>query len=401
MLASLGSNFSSALQSIREQKVRAVLSALGVTVGASAIILLVSIATGVQADVTSQVKDLGVNVLVVVPGRLEDGTFNPNFGGMSYLKEVDAQGCSRVPGVIRAEPFTFVGGGIRNGKKVASPLLAAATPGWFSMRPVRMQEGRVLEAQDEHSDVVVLGSIAKKQLFGDQSAVGKNVEVNQRKYRVIGVTEDRKQEQSMLSFGSLQNLVYLPYHRLRQIQPDLQTDRIMIQIRPDAEPKQLIRQLDQVFLKRLDKQEFQVLTQEDLLGLVYKLMGILTWLLTGLTSIALFVGGVGIMTVMLMAVNERSAEIGIRKTVGGRRSDIFQQFLVESVVLSLGGGCVGLLLSYGIDLALYRLTPVKPEITVGIVFLAFAVSVTVGAVFGLIPALNAAKKDPVVALRSA
>ena len=269
------------------------------------------------------------------------------------------------------------------------------------MRPVRMQEGRVLEAQDEHSDVVVLGSIAKKQLFGDQSAVGKNVEVNQRKYRVIGVTEDRKQEQSMLSFGSLQNLVYLPYHRLRQIQPDLQTDRIMIQIRPDAEPKQLIRQLDQVFLKRLDKQEFQVLTQEDLLGLVYKLMGILTWLLTGLTSIALFVGGVGIMTVMLMAVNERSAEIGIRKTVGGRRSDIFQQFLVESVVLSLGGGCVGLLLSYGIDLALYRLTPVKPEITVGIVFLAFAVSVTVGAVFGLIPALNAAKKDPVVALRSA
>ena len=400
-MASLGSNFSSALQSIREQKVRAVLSALGVTVGASAIILLVSIATGVQADVTSQVKDLGVNVLVVVPGRLEDGTFNPNFGGMSYLKEVDAQGCSRVPGVIRAEPFTFVGGGIRNGKKVASPLLAAATPGWFSMRPVRMQEGRVLEAQDEHSDVVVLGSIAKKQLFGDQSAVGKNVEVNQRKYRVIGVTEDRKQEQSMLSFGSLQNLVYLPYHRLRQIQPDLQTDRIMIQIRPDAEPKQLIRQLDQVFLKRLDKQEFQVLTQEDLLGLVYKLMGILTWLLTGLTSIALFVGGVGIMTVMLMAVNERSAEIGIRKTVGGRRSDIFQQFLVESVVLSLGGGCVGLLLSYGIDLALYRLTPVKPEITVGIVFLAFAVSVTVGAVFGLIPALNAAKKDPVVALRSA
>ena len=397
MLASLGSNFSSALQSIREQKVRAVLSALGVTVGASAIILLVSIATGVQADVTSQVKDLGVNVLVVVPGRLEDGTFNPNFGGMSYLKEVDAQGCSRVPGVIRAEPFTFVGGGIRNGKKVASPLLAAATPGWFSMRPVRMQEGRVLEAQDEHSDVVVLGSIAKKQLFGDQSAVGKNVEVNQRKYRVIGVTEDRKQEQSMLSFGSLQNLVYLPYHRLRQIQPDLQTDRIMIQIRPDAEPKQLIRKLDQVFLKRLDKQEFQVLTQEDLLGLVYKLMGILT----GLTSIALFVGGVGIMTVMLMAVNERSAEIGIRKTVGGRRSDIFQQFLVESVVLSLGGGCVGLLLSYGIDLALYRLTPVKPEITVGIVFLAFAVSVTVGAVFGLIPALNAAKKDPVVALRSA
>ena len=399
-MASLARNFYAAIQSIREQRLRAILSALGVTVGASAIILLVSIATGVQDDVTSQVRDLGVNVLVVVPGRIEDGTFNPNFGGMSYLKEVDAEGCSHVNGVIRAEPFTFVGGGIRNGKKVASPLLAAATPGWFAMRPVRMQEGRVLEPKDEFADVVVLGSIAKKQLFGSDTAVGKSVEVNQRTYRVIGVTEDKKQEQSLLSFGSLQNLVYLSYHRLKQVQQDLQTDRIMVQIRPDAEPKRLIRELDRVFMKRLDRQQFQVLTQEDLLGLVYKLMGILTWLLTGLTSIALFVGGVGIMTVMLMAVNERSAEIGIRKTVGGKHSDIFQQFLIEAVVLSLGGGSVGLLLSYGIDLALYRFTPVKPEITVGIVILAFSVSVTVGAIFGLIPALNAAKKDPVAALRA-
>jgi putative ABC transport system permease protein len=400
LLASLRSNFYSALQSIREQKFRAILSALGVTVGSSAIILLVSIATGVQADVTSQVRDLGVNVLVVVPGRIEDGTFNPNFGGMSYLKEIDATRCGQVPGVIRAEPFTFVGGGIRNGAKVASPLLAAATPGWFLMRPVKLQEGRVLQPQDEKADVVVLGSIAKKQLFGDSPAVGKTVEVNQRKYRVIGVTEDKKQEQSMLSFGSMQNLVYLSFHRLKQIQPDLQTDRIMIQIRPDAEPKQLIKRLDQVFQKRLDRQQFQVLTQEDLLGLVYKLMGILTWLLTGLTSIALFVGGVGIMTVMLMSVNERSSEIGIRKTVGARGADIFYQFLVESVILSLGGGTVGLLLSYLVDLALYRFTPVKPEITIGIVFLAFSVSITVGAIFGLIPALNASRKDPVAALRS-
>ncbi len=369
-------------------------------VGASAIILLVSIATGVQDDVRSQVRDLGVNVLVVVPGRIEEGTFNPNFGGMSYLKDIDAERCSRVQGVVRAEPFTFVGGGIRNGDKVASPLLAAATPGWFAMRPLRMQEGRVFDASNENSDVVVLGSIAKKQLFGSVSAVGKSVEINQRKYQIVGVTEDKKQEQSLLSFGSLQNMVYMPYRRLKQVQPDLQTDRIMIQIRPDAEPKALIKALDRVFQKRLDRQQFQVLTQEDLLGLVYKLMGILTWLLTGLTSIALFVGGVGIMTVMLMAVNERSSEIGIRKTVGAKRADIFQQFLIEAIILALAGGVVGLAFSYIIDLALYRFTPVKPEITFGIIVLAFAVSVVVGAVFGLIPALNAAKKDPVVALRA-
>ena len=389
-----------ALQSLREQKVRALLSALGITVGSSAIILLVSIATGVQSDVKSQVQDLGMNVLVVVPGRIEEGTFNPNFGGMSYLKDIDAERCSKVAGVVRAEPFTFVGGGIRNGKRVASPLLAAAHSGWFAMRPVRMQEGRVLTPADEHSDVVVLGSIAKKQLFGSESAVGKSVDVNQRTYRVIGVTEDKQKEQSLLSFGSLQNLVYLPYRRLKQVQPDLQTDRIMIQILPEAEPKALIKHLDKVFEQRLDRQQFQVLTQEDLLGLIYKLMGILTWLLTGLTSIALFVGGVGIMTVMLMAVNERSGEIGIRKTVGAKRIDIFFQFLTESILLAASGGLVGLILSYFVDYGLYRFTPVKPMITVPIVILAFAVSMLVGGVFGLLPALNAAKKDPVDALRT-
>ncbi len=393
-------NFSAALQSLREQVLRSFLSALGIMVGASAIILLVSIATGVQDDVRTQVRDLGVNVLVVVPGRIEEGTFNPNFGGMSYLKEIDAKRCSQVTGVIRAEPFTFVGGGIRNGAKVASPLLAAATPGWFKMRPLSMQEGRVFTEKDEAEDVVVLGSIAKKQLFGSESAIGKKVDINQRMYRVVGVTEDKRQEQSLFSFGSLQNLVYLSYHRLHKVEPELQTARIMIQIRPDIEPKALIKRLDKVFEKRLDRQQFQVLTQEDLLGLVYKLMGILTWLLTGLTSIALFVGGVGIMTVMLMAVNERSSEIGIRKTVGAKKADIFQQFLIEAIALSLAGGLVALAFSASIDYLLYKFTPVKPEITVQIVFLAFAVSTVVGGVFGLLPALNAARKDPVAALRN-
>jgi len=369
-------------------------------VGSVAIVLLISIATGVRNDVTDQVRDLGVNVLVVVPGRIEDGTFNPNFGGMSYLKAEDADRLSKVPGVVRAEPFTFVGGGIRYKEKMANPFLAAATPGWFQMRPLNMQDGRTFSTADEHTDVVVLGSLAKQQLFGDKKAVGETVKINKRDYRVIGVTQDKKQEQSLFSFGSLQNLVYVPYRRLKEVEPDLQTDRIMIQIQPDVEPKALIKRLDQVLLQRLDKQQFQVLTQEDLLGLVYKLMGILTWLLTGLTSIALFVGGVGIMTVMLMSVNERAKEIGIRKTVGATRQDVFAQFLCEAVAISIAGGTVGLVLSYVVCLALYYETPVKPMITPAIVGLSFLVCVLVGVFFGLVPAVRASRKDPVEAMRN-
>lgn len=389
-----------ALQCLREQKQRAALSAMGIMVGCTAILLLVSIATGVKADITGQVKDLGVNLLIVVPGRLDEGTFNPNFAGESYLKEQDAASLGKVPGVVRAEPFSFLGGGIRYKTKEAFPLLAAVTPGWFSLRPTTLDEGRLLTASDSSADVAVIGSVAKDQLFGKTTALGKKITINGREYAVIGVTHDKKQgEHTMFSFGTLENLVYVPFARLKHVQPEMQVNRIFVQSAPEVEPKALLKKLDAVLVKRLDRQQFQVLTQDDLLGLVYKVMGILTWLLTGLTSIALFVAGVGIMTVMLMAVSERAKEIGVRKAAGAKRSDIFFQFLFEALALAVIGATAGLLISLVVIQLLARFTPIKPLMTPQIVLLSFGVSAVVGGVFGLIPANHAAKKDPVAALR--
>lgn len=393
-------NFAAAMQALREHWQRAVLSALGIMVGSLAIVLLVSIATGVEYDVRSQVEDIGVNILVVIPGRVESGSFNPNLGGASYLQASDADALEEVTGVVRTATWTFVGGGARNGKKSASSLIVATDPDWFAMHSAQLREGRTLQAQDGAASVAVIGSVAARELFGEESALGKALTINGEDYKVVGVLQDKRSEQSIFSMGSFQNLVYIPLGRLKQVQLNLQTDRIMVQIRPEAEPKALIKDLDRVFERRLDRQQFQVLTQEDLLGLVYRLMGILTWLLTGLTSIALFVGGVGIMAVMLMSVNERAKEIGIRKTLGARNRDVFSQFLAEAVLLALLGGLAGLAISYAVCLALYHYTPVKPMITPGIVAMSFGVSFGVGAVFGLIPAMHAARKDPIAALRS-
>lgn len=393
-------NLRSALASLREQRGRLLLSSLGVMVGSTAIILLVSIAIGVKADVTSQVEDLGVNVLIVVPGRIEMGNFNPNMAGQSYLKEADIPKVRAVPGVIRATPLTFAGGGVTSNGKSAYPLVIAAKPDWFAIHNNPLAEGRFFSAADEKKPVAILGGIAKDALFGKASGLGKKVDINGRKYEVVGVTKDKEQGSSMLSMFSLENVVYVPYEHLKTLKPDMQIDRIMIQSSPEAEPKALQAQLDQVLAKSLQKEQYSVLTQEDLLGLVYKLMSILTWLLTGLTSIALFVSGVGIMTVMLMSVNERAKEIGIRKTVGARRSDIFQQFLGESLLITLIGGSAGLAFSYAGCLALYYLTPVKPMVTIGTVGLSFGVSLFVGGVFGLLPAMRAARKDPVDSLRN-
>lgn len=376
------------------------LSAVGVMVGASAIVLLVAIAVGVRADVRKEIEQFGVNVLIVIPSRLQEGGFNFNLGGASYLQQKDARSLESVPGVVRTAALSFVGGGIRRGEKKTGAILVATEPAWFQMRPLTMQEGRTFGPEDNGKDVCVIGSIAKEALFGKVAATGQTVDINGRKTTVVGVTQEEGQEQSLLSFGGLQNAVYLSYARYVATTPNAQTDRLMIQSAPDVEPKGLVKGLESKLGERLNEDQYQVLTQEDLLGLVYKLMSILTWLLTGLTGIALFVGGVGIMTVMLMSVNERSREIGIRKAAGARRRDVFGQFLTEAALIALAGGTAGLVFAAVVCLGLNEFTPVKPVITGAIVLLSFGTCLVVGTVFGLVPALNAARKDPVEALRA-
>jgi putative ABC transport system permease protein len=400
-VANLLTNSRSAFRSLREQWQRAVLSALGIMVGSTAIILLVSIATGVQQDVSKQVSDLGVNLLIVLPGRIDEGSmFNASMIGISYLAEEDVERVKLIPGVKRAVPISFVGGGIKHGSNTSpSTLVMATKPDWFQMRNMKLAHGQLFDETQINQPVCVMGGVANKNLFPNGDGVGKEIDYNGRKYRVVGVTADAETENSLFSMGSFENVVYIPLPYIRSKVPKIQLDRIMVQTEPDKEPRSLVKAVEAKLGERLDRETYSVLTQEDLLNLVFKLMGILTWLLTGLTSIALFVGGVGIMTVMLMSVNERSKEIGIRKTVGATRSDVFVHFLIEAVVLATLGGIVGLGLSYCVCLALYYWTPIKPMVTGPIIGLAFLVCLGVGAIFGLIPALRAARKDPVDAMR--
>jgi len=398
----LGRNIRAAFSSVVDQGRRAILSALGVVVGTVAIVLLVSIAIGVQDDIRHEVDKLGVNVLVILPGRVDtQDVFSPNLMGISYLSDADVERVRKVPGVLRAAPLMFVGGGIRRGERLSpTTFVVGAGPDWFKIHPEPLEAGRYYGPEDAGRAVVVIGSVAKQSLFGNSQAIGQTVTINGHTFTVVGVTHDKQSEQSLFSMGGFENMAYYPYTLAQRLSPTPMLHRIMVQTRPDVEPQSLVKSVEATMAQRLDSQLFSVVTQEDLLRLVFKIMGILTWLLTGLTSIALFVAGVGIMTVMLMSVGERAKEIGIRKTAGATRADIFVQFLTEAVVITLLGGAVGFVLSWLVCDWLAANTPIKPEITWGVAGLSFGTSVLVGAVFGILPALRAASQDPIVALRT-
>ena len=388
-----------AFVTLRENWKRTLLTASGVMAATIAVVLLASIAIGVRKDFTEQVQDLGVNTLITIPGKLGD-SFNFNLGGASYLKLEDAERLKRVPGVLRTSCWTFVGGGATYKSKQAASFLVATTPEWFQIKSFDIEEGRLLSAMDNEKKVCVIGSIAKEGLFGKEIGLGKKITINGELYEVVGVTKDQKQEDSLMAIGSFQNLIYIPYAGLHAKEPESQTDRIVIQIDPKNEPINLLKTLKKTLGQRLNENQFDILTQQDLLKVVYKFTNILQWLLIGLTGIALFVGGIGIMNVMLLSVGERTSEIGIRKAMGAPNRSIFRQFLIESIGIAFFGSLVGLTFSALVCLLLARFSPINPIITQLTVWGTIASSMFTGMIFGIIPSMKAARKDPVKAIQN-
>lgn len=364
-----------------------------------AVVLLASIAIGVRKDFTDQVQDLGVNTLIIIPGKLAGG-FNFNLGGASYLKKADADRLQRIKGVASTGAWTFVGGGATYRGNQAASFLVATTPSWFKMKKFELEEGRLLTPADDHRDVTLIGSIAKEGLFGTAPALGKKIRINGRDYEVIGVTKDEKQDDSLMSMGSFQNLIYIPFARLHELVPTSQTDRLLVQLDSKVEPSALLGTLKAELGKTLDEEQFDVLTQKDLLKVVYKFTNILQWLLVGLTGIALFVGGIGILNVMLLSVGERTSEIGIRKAMGATHGSIFRQFLAESIGICLLGTLVGLAFSGGVCLLLAKFSPINPIVTWQTVFGTIGASMLTGLLSGISPSMKAARKDPVRAIQN-
>jgi putative ABC transport system permease protein len=384
-----------ALDALSANRLRSVLTMLGVVIGVAAVVALVAIGTGTKQQIESQVEGLGSNLLIVVPGRLSAGSAPT----VSTLTLDDADAVDRLVGDRSRVAVTVASGetvraGARSGFASMQGVLET-TPSVFVRH---LNRGAYLTHTDVSTGrrVAVLGAGIARTLFGDVDPIGRQMTIGGVRFRVIGTFEPLGQSLGV----DRDSEVHIPVTAAQRL---LGTDRIdALAIRaPDRETIDALGDsVVATLVKRHPDTDFSAVTQEQILGVLGDILGVLTGVLAAIAGISLLVGGVGVSNIMLVSVRERTREIGLRKAVGARPRDIGVQFLLEAVLLTTVGGVLGMGLGIGAALLVDQLSPVPAAITWWSLALAFGVSATVGIVFGVVPAQRAGRLDPVVALRT-
>ena len=389
--------FRIALKALGANKVRSALTMLGVIIGVAAVILLVSIGTGVQDQVTGSIEGLGSNLLFVFPGDFSQGGPGGGPGGeirkQFKLDDVDYVQ-TRIGAQGTAIPQLQASGRLRIGNRTMSSQLSASDQNGKDAAAGTIARGRWYSRGEVvgASRVVVIGSGVRDQLLPGQDPLGRVIDINGQPFKVIGMLEAKGG-----SFGGSQdNNVSIPITSAQTLLGTSDISALLIRAADADKVDPLKAQVERILRPRYADQ-FTVFTQAQTLGILSTLLGTLTAMLAGLASISLLVGGIGIMNIMLVSVSERTREIGIRKAVGARTYDILSQFVIEAVMLSVLGGATGILVGAGGAWALQRWVPA--QVTLWAVALAFVFSAAVGVFFGVYPAYRASRLDPIEALR--
>ena len=404
-----------ALRALAANKMRSILTMLGIIIGVGAVIALLSVGHGFEQYITQQFESLGTNLLFVIPGQLQSerrGSARTSQRAQP-LTIGDAKALADpflVPDVVAVAPEYERSGVVIRGKRDMFTTINGVTPEFQDVRNFHPVLGEFIaqEHVNGRSRVAVLGHTVVNELFDeDEYPIGQTIKLNDVPFKVIGVLE----EKGGSGFGDEDNVVMIPITTAQTrlfnagtVRGELVISVIFVQVVTQDKMDAVADRITEVLRERhrisfKDDDDFTVINQADLIQVFGEFTAVFTTVLGAIAGISLLVGGIGIMNIMLVSVTERTREIGIRKAVGAKRRDILFQFLIEAVVLSLFGGFVGIGLGYVASTLLANLADLNTVVTVGAVLLATSFSVAVGLFFGIYPATRAARLNPIDALR--
>lgn len=398
-----------AISSIRASKLRSFLTMLGIIIGVSSVVTVLAAGAGVKQAVTDQVSSFGTNLIQVNPGKsvTEDEEGNAqgfNFAaslGTSTLTESDVTLIQNTPGVAEAAPAMVISGVPKAGTNQAPSAFVMATyPQMLSIINRQTQKGSFISEAQANEHVVAIGDGIASKLFPNEEPLGKTVVIRNVDFMVIGVM--KKEESKGLSLGpSFEDAIYMPFNVGKALSGGT-ANILEIDVKAaEASDVNATVERIKVALKQnhAGEEDFTVLTAEDQLKIFDTILKLMTSFVAAIAAISLLVGGIGVMNIMFVSVTERTREIGIRKAVGATRRNILIQFLIEAIVISLIGGLLGIGLAVLMGLGIKAAADFSPVFSTNAFAAAVAISTIVGVVFGTAPAIKAARKNPIQALR--
>lgn len=389
-----------ALRALMSNKMRSVLTMLGVVIGVSAVVAMLALGEGTKADIETNIRSLGADVLTVRNGPAQRGAVRAQT--VDSLKLEDAEALTAVDNVIAVAPSSFGSAQIKYLSGNIGASVTGVTPAYFQVQKLNVEQGQVIT--DNHVrgrlHVCVLGANVFNQLFPLGDAVGNHVKIKGLSFQVIGVLESKGQ-----GFSSADDSVLVPITThmntlfgrqfVSSITVQVASEELIDAAKTDVEAFLRMRHR----LKPGDDSDFNISSTKDVLEAVGQITGVMTAFLAALAAISLVVGGIGIMNIMLVSVRERTREIGVRMAVGARRRDVLLQFLIEAVTVSVIGGLIGLGIGAGGAFALSKVAGTGFSLPIYAIVLSLVVSLATGICFGVWPARSASKLDPVEALR--
>jgi len=416
-----------AFSSIWANKGRSILTMLGIIIGITSVVTFLAMGEGLKSEIKKTVSDFGTNYIYIIPGNLDIGTSNEssqnqnggilgmqnamgnpaNFISSDIFKYKDIDEIKKIEGVQYATPMSILSGVIKTGDKTITPMTMGVEPEIEKVfNGFSVSSGKFINKNDldNKNRVIILSQMMAEKLFDSvENSLGKKIKItasdDEIEYEIIGILSKPNSNSAFSS--EMETMALVPYTTVKEdfFKGEDKIFRIGAKGYDNTNTKDIAKKIEDNLLIRHSKEEFSVLTPDDMLGMLDTIMNLLTGFISAIAAISLIVGGVGIMNIMLVAVSERTREIGLRKAVGATNGTILLQFLIEAIVISLFGGLISLgLVEIAVKIIEIK-TPLHPIITPYALVLAIGVCLGIGLIFGLIPAIRAARKNPIEALR--